>query len=60
MVATRLPAKNKSKIGSRVMADECSFCTEQCSTAIIQVNVVLAHTDCNEMDLCPIRAFFLK
>ena len=40
------------------MADEYSFCTEQHSTAIVQDDVILAHTNCKEMDLCPIRAFF--
>ena len=42
------------------MADECSFCAERRSTAIVRDNVILAHTDCKEMDLCPIRAFFSK
>jgi len=42
------------------MADECSFCTERRSTAIIRDNVILAHTNCKEMDLCPIRAFFQR
>ena len=51
-VATRLPAKNKSKIWSRAMADECSFCAEQRSTAIVRDDVILAHTYCKEMDLC--------
>jgi len=37
--------------------NECTFCAEQCSTAI-QDSLVLAHTDCKGMDLCPIRAFF--
>jgi len=50
MVATRLPAKNKSKIWSRATADECSFCTEHRSTAIIR----------DDVDLCPIRAFFQR
>ena len=59
-VATRLPAKNKSKIWSRAMADECSFCAERRSTAIVRDDVILAHTDCKEMDLCPIRAFFRR
>ena len=40
------------------MADEYSFCREQCSTTIAQDDVILAHTNCKEMDLCPIRAFF--
>jgi len=40
------------------MADECIFCAEWCSTAIIRDDVILAHTDCKEMDLCPIRVFF--
>jgi len=39
------------------MADEYSFCTEQYSTAIVRDDVILAHTDCKEMDLCPIRVF---
>ena len=42
------------------MADECSFCTERRSTVIVRDNVILAHTDCKEMDLCPIRAFFQR
>jgi len=42
------------------MADECSFCAERRSTAIIQNDAILAHTDCKEMDLCPIRAFFQR
>jgi len=42
------------------MADECSFCAEWRSTAIVRDDVILAHTDCKEMDLCPIRAFFFK
>ena len=41
------------------MADKCSFCAEWCSTAIIR-DVILAHTDCKEMALCPIRAFFQR
>jgi len=40
------------------MADECSFCAERCSTAIIRDDMIFAHTDCKEMNLCPIRAFF--
>ena len=40
------------------MADECSFCAERRSTAIVRDDVILAHTNCKEMDLCPIRAFF--
>ena len=59
-VATRLSAKNKSKIWSRAMVDECSFCAEWHSTAIVWDDVILAHTDCKEMDLCPIRAFFRR
>ena len=42
------------------MADEYSFCTERRSTAIVRDDVILAHTDCKEMDLCPIRAFFRR
>jgi len=42
------------------MADEYSFCTEQHSTAIVRDDVILAHSDCKEMDLCPIRAFFQR
>jgi len=43
------------------MADECSFCVEQCSTAIVGDDVILAqHTGCKEMDLCPIRVFFRR
>ena len=42
------------------MAYECSFCAERHSTAIVQDNVILAHTDCEEVDLCPIRAFFQR
>ena len=42
------------------MADECSFCAERRSTAIVRDDVILAHTDCKEMDLCPIRAFFQR
>jgi len=38
------------------MADECSFCTKGRSTAIVRDDVILAYTDCKEMDLCPIRA----
>ena len=59
-VATRLPAKNKSKIWSKAMADECSFCAERRSTAIVRDDLILAHTDCREMDPCPIRAFFQR
>jgi len=53
-VATWLPVKNKSKIWSIEMADECSFWAERHSMAIIR-DVILVHTDCKEMDLCPIR-----
>jgi len=42
------------------MADEYSFCTERRSTAIVRDDVILAHTDCQEMDPCPIRAFFRR
>ena len=42
------------------MADEYSFCTERRSTAIVRDDVILAHTDCKEMDLCPIRPFFQR
>ena len=42
------------------MADECSFCAERRSTAIVRDDVILAHTDCREMDPCPIRAFFQR
>ena len=59
-VATRLPAKNNWKIWSKAMADECSFCAERRSTAIVRDDVILAHTDCREMDPCPIRAFFQR
>ena len=42
--------------------NKCSFCTAWCSiawsTAIVQEDLVLAHTDCKKMDLHPIRAFF--
>ena len=40
------------------MVDECSFCIEQRSTVIVQDNLILAHTDCIEMDLHPIGVFF--
>jgi len=59
-IATQLPAKKKSKIWRRAMAYECSFCAEWHSTAIVQDDVILAHTDGKEMDLCPIRAFFWR
>ena len=42
------------------MAYECSFCAERRSTAIVRDVVILAHIDCKEMDLCPIRAFFQR
>ena len=42
------------------MADEYSFCTERRSTAIVRDDVISAHTDCKEMELCPIRAFFRR
>ena len=42
------------------MADECSFCAERRSTAIVRDDVIMAHTDCKEMALCPIRAFFQR
>jgi len=42
------------------MADECSFCAERRSTVIVRDDVILAHTDYKEMDLCPIRTFFQK
>ena len=42
------------------MADECSFCAERRSTAIVRDDVILAHSDCKEMDLCPIRALFQR
>ena len=43
------------------MVDECSFCVEQCSTAIFRDDVILAqHTDRKEMDLCPIRVSFRR
>jgi len=58
-VATWLPVKNKSKIWSIEMADECSFWAERHSMAIIR-DVILVHTDCKEMDLCPIRVFFRR
>ena len=40
-----------------VMAAECSFCAERCSTEIVQNELVLAHTDCKEMDLCLLECF---
>ena len=42
------------------MADECSFCAERRSTAIVRDDVILVHTDCKGTDLCPIRAFFQR
>jgi len=42
------------------MADECSFCAEWHSIAIVRDDVILAHTDCKEMDVCRIRAFFRR
>jgi len=42
------------------MADECSFCAERRSTANVRDDVILAYTDCKEMDLCPIRVFFQR
>ena len=56
---TWLPVKSKSNLkqsdGGRVQ-----FCAEQCSTAIVQF-MILTHTDCKEMDLCPIRGYiFVK
>jgi len=48
---TWLPAR------SRAMVDKCSFCAEWHSIAIVRDNVILAHTDCKEMDVCSIRAF---
>jgi len=35
------------------MVDKCSF-------SAVQDDFILAHTECKEMDLCPIRAFFPK
>lgn len=52
--------KNKSKIGSKAMADECSFCGEWCSRATVEDSLALARTDRKEMDLCPIRVFFKR
>jgi len=52
--------KNKSKIGSKAMADECSFCGEWCSRATVEDSLALARTDRKEMDLCPIRVFFFR
>ena len=60
MVATQLPVKNKSKICCRAMPDKCCFCAEWCFTAFIWDGFILAHTDCKEMDLCPIGVFFPK
>jgi len=42
------------------MADKYSFCTEWRSTIIVQVDVILAHTNCKEMDPFLIRAFFQR
>ena len=42
------------------MADECSFCADRRSTAIVRDDVILAHTDGKEMDLFPIGAFFRR
>jgi len=39
---------------------ECNYCAEWRSTAIVRDDLILAHTDCKEMDLCPIRAFFRR
>ena len=33
-------------------ADKCSFCAEWHSTAVVQDDMNLAHTDCKEMSLC--------
>jgi len=40
------------------LADEYSFCAERHSTTIVRDDVILAHTDCKQMGLSPIRAFF--
>ena len=42
------------------MADKCSLCAERRSTAIVRDDVILAHNNCKEIDLCPIRAFFQR
>ena len=57
-VAIQLPAKNKSKIWSRTIADQCSFCAERRSTAIVQDDLILAHTDCKGMPYQ--RVFFFE
>jgi len=38
------------------MTNEDNFCTGWCSTAT-EISV-LVHTDCKQMGLCPVRAFF--
>ena len=56
-VATQLPA---IQIWSRAMVDKCSFCTERCSTAIVQDDLVLAKTDYKRWTCAPIRAFLRR
>jgi len=41
------------------MVDECRFCAERRSTAIVRDDVILAHTDCKEMDM-PYQSVFSK
>ena len=40
--------------------NECRFCADWRSTAIVRDDVILVHTDCKEIDLCPIRALFQR
>jgi len=46
----RLSAKNESKICSKAMTSECSFCSGQCSMVNLRDNLLLMQTGCKEMD----------
>jgi len=44
----------------KLMTSECSSCTELWPAVIDGDTFVLVHTDCKEMDLCPIRECFQR